>query len=780
MIKPGEALYSLPGAEAAGAFNPDNPYAYWSGDNPFLRAFNPDDLVKSKGILIYKHMTREPFIKAALMQKKTALLSVPWDVKPASQDPEHLKHARFIKYVLKNIAGGFQRDLFEMCDALDCGYAIMEKIPAIVASGEWAGKVVYSALKSKDPEYFAFNFDQYMNLRPDIGVVMLLAADGRVYVGLPPEKFFVFSYLKRYENWYGTSDLRATYRAFWIKDTAWKLRSVYMERFSGKNLKGKYPRNKEANQNKEALLAIFRAWQNETGIAIPNDLEVEAMEVAVSSESEYSRSISDCNKEISIGILGEALTVDEGKKTGSRNMGEIHKEVADLQVLFLDAVLTSDINEQLVRQIIDINFAAVDAYPEFFFFPREDYDPVAFGQFLTSMQEIGMPLSKNWIQLRTRMPEPAGPGDTLIPIAAASATAPKPANASSLENQTSFSEKKVAGGSPGPYYRPLDKHEQFAEVQNIDKQTMALVAGAKAQASPAYLKIKAAILDQVQKKQVLENKDFEAAAKISVNTKPLQEVFQQTLLTADLMGRASAVKNIKNQGFSIKGLVKKFAESDNWENIDAPVGPEEAVKYFSGKIPMTKEEYQALIDAKYQQAFYVAGLEKTQITKDVQNLLTQALKNGWDYKKFKFELDRTFDEYAKSNWEQQGTTSEKITDAHAETVFRTNIMDAYNQGRKEVLSDPDVMEDFPAWMLSCILDGRTRPWHADMDGATFLANDPIWDRITPPNGYNCREVIVPINKYDFTTDMLWDESDIPSDYPTRVLKERQDHGNHCK
>ncbi len=788
----------LIGAEVAAAYNPDKPYKNWSGKSSWLLSYNPDDLVKSKGrsVKIYQEMIREPFVKAALQQKKTSLLSVPWGIKPASQNPDHVTHARFVRWSLANLAGGFARDIWEMCDGVNIGYSILEKVPEIVTSGEWQGKITFHALKSKNPHYFGFDTDEFDNLTEN-GVIMTQAADGRINVPLPTEKFFIFSYNKLYENLYGQSDLRAAYRAYWIKDTAWKLRSIYMERFSGNALKGKYPRNKDAKENKEKLLDIFRSWQNETGVAIPEDLEIEVLNIATSSDSEYARAMSDCNQEIAIGILGETLTLNEGRKTGARNMGEIHAKVVDLLVLYLDMILSGDINEQLARELVDLNWANVDAYPEFYWYPREDYDPVQFGSAVKSWQEAGAEISKSWFYERTRMPLPSGPEDMLVPK-----PAPAPQfgqNLGQTEGQNLNREgakvaKENQGSSPGngqipeqpqkmaepasatpglptpnssPYYRDLNKFEKFAEIPKIDRQTMALVEGAKTAAAPAYLKIKAAVLDQIQKKQVLENKDFTAAANIKVNTKPLQVVFQKTLLTADLMGRASAVENARNQGYDMKGM-KKFAE--DWQMIDAPVTPDEAVKYFSGKIPMTKEEYQALINAKYQESFYVAGLEKTQITKDVQALLTDALKNGWDYKKFKFELDRAFDNYAKANWEQQGATSEKLTDAHAETVFRTNIMDSFNQGRKTVLEDPDVQEYFPAWMLSCILDGRTRPWHADMDGATFLADDPIWDRITPPNGYNCREVIVPINKYDFTSDMLWDKSDIPGNYPDPDFK----------
>lgn len=853
--KPGKK--SVPStSEVAAAYNPSNPYGSWAGKSDYLLAYNPDDLVANltKGIGIYQEMTREPFIDAPLAQVKTSLLAVPWDVQPASTSPEHIMHARFMKSVLKNLRGGFERDIYEMCDAINCGFSLLEIVPEIIRKGEFSGKVGLWALKSKDPQWFQFKCDEFMNIMDD-GVVMTVSADGNVNKPLPRDKFFIFSYLKRYENAYGSAGLRSAYRAYWIKDTAWKLRAVYMERFSGNNLKGKYPRSNNKtlqDTNRDTLLQIFQTWQSETGIAIPNDLEVEVMQVATSNESEYSRSIADCNKEMAIGILGETLTVDEGKKTGARNMGEIHKAIVDLRVLFLDMVLSADINEQIVRAVIDWNFAGVDVYPEFFFYPREDYDPNTFAQFVKGMQEVGVPVSKKWVQRRTRMPQPSGADDTLEPVVPAAAgqfgvqgseLGAKPQGTSSapegtaatgqtlqttqatvlngaqvtaataivesvaagtiprdsgigqimvLFNLDQAQAEKIMGsaGNPGTktspvinpgspdggadpvqpkpaapaklaepakkngYRRELSQWEKFAEIPKVDKRLLILADKAKALSRPAYEKIFDSVLKQVQSKNVLASRDFGAAARIAVNPAPLKDVIFKTLLTGNMMGRADAVINCQNQGFEF-GRIKKFAEvSFDWEILDEPFTPEEAVKFFSGKVPMTREEFDALTTKLQDKAFYVSGLDKMSIERDVKSLLTDALNNGMTLEQFKFKLQEMQIKYSAPVYGREGTVGETILDYHAETVFRTNMMSSYNAGRKEMYQDPDIKEYFPAYEYTAIMDGRTTEICEDLDGFIALAEDPIWNKIWPPNHHECRSTVVTINKYDFNRDML--------------------------
>ena len=43
-------------------------------------------------------------------------------------------------------------------------------------------------------------------------------------------------------------------------------------------------------------------------------------------------------------------------------------------------------------------------------------------------------------------------------------------------------------------------------------------------------------------------------------------------------------------------------------------------------------------------------------------------------------------------------------------------------------------------------DGRTRPEHAALDGVTLPVSDPMWAEITPPNGWNCRCLLVQVLK----------------------------------
>jgi hypothetical protein len=84
--------------------------------------------------------------------------------------------------------------------------------------------------------------------------------------------------------------------------------------------------------------------------------------------------------------------------------------------------------------------------------------------------------------------------------------------------------------------------------------------------------------------------------------------------------------------------------------------------------------------------------------------------------------------------------------AEVRTIVRTTTQAAYNEGaRVQYDSRRDI---FPLRRLSEIRDLRTRGnprgldpephRHWQMDGFVAYSDDPIWETVTPPNGWNCR------------------------------------------
>ncbi len=73
-----------------------------------------------------------------------------------------------------------------------------------------------------------------------------------------------------------------------------------------------------------------------------------------------------------------------------------------------------------------------------------------------------------------------------------------------------------------------------------------------------------------------------------------------------------------------------------------------------------------------------------------------------------------------------------------ETLFRTNVQLAHSAGRWEAAQDPVIQSVLWGWTYVTVGDDRVRDEHVLLDGTTLAKEDPLWQQIWPPNGWNCR------------------------------------------
>ncbi len=66
------------------------------------------------------------------------------------------------------------------------------------------------------------------------------------------------------------------------------------------------------------------------------------------------------------------------------------------------------------------------------------------------------------------------------------------------------------------------------------------------------------------------------------------------------------------------------------------------------------------------------------------------------------------------------------------------------------------MDALPYWEYHTQGDRQVRPAHAVLDGKVFGAKDAIWDKIYPPNGWNCRCTVLPVA---FAPDKVYNEAE---------------------
>jgi SPP1 gp7 family putative phage head morphogenesis protein len=169
----------------------------------------------------------------------------------------------------------------------------------------------------------------------------------------------------------------------------------------------------------------------------------------------------------------------------------------------------------------------------------------------------------------------------------------------------------------------------------------------------------------------------------------------------------------------------EFAEGDDeLFNFDLP--PEEAIKYFRDKRVVTSKKFNDLREEARSAAFTVGGIYEQEVLEGFKEEIARSLEEGIPQretiKRFREILD--------------GAGHKQLGAFHLETIFRTNMQMAYGVGRRQALEG--VADDLSLWEYHAVLDDRTRPTHAALDGLILPATHEFWNDHYPPWGFNCR------------------------------------------
>lgn len=312
----------------------------------------------SQGFTTYRKMQNDPQVKACLSTKKFAVLSRGWEVHPADQSPEALAVAEFCRWTLADMRGSVLDSLYAVMDALAMGVSVTEINYKLLDAGPYAGMIGLDSLKAKNPEIFFFDVDSFLTLHA------LRIAGGEL---LPPNKFLIYSYQPLYENPLGSSDLRAAYRSWFIKEQMVQWWAKYLEKFGMPTVLGKYdPKANYGVLEQRQFLSSLMQVHNETALAIPSDMEISLLEAVRTNDAGFDEAVAYCDRSIAKSILGETLTADSSAKGSTYGLGQVHMDVLSFYLQKLQRDLEETVmTEQLLARLVAYNYPAGTACPQF-------------------------------------------------------------------------------------------------------------------------------------------------------------------------------------------------------------------------------------------------------------------------------------------------------------------------------------------------------------------------------------------------------------------------------
>jgi SPP1 gp7 family putative phage head morphogenesis protein len=109
--------------------------------------------------------------------------------------------------------------------------------------------------------------------------------------------------------------------------------------------------------------------------------------------------------------------------------------------------------------------------------------------------------------------------------------------------------------------------------------------------------------------------------------------------------------------------------------------------------------------------------------------------------------------------------AEGIGNAQAQTIYRTGFQSARQAAMRQEFNQPDLRGWIVAYEYRTAGDDRVREEHEAMEGVILEAGSPELAKWWPPNGFNCRCTLIPIDRIEARNPSMQPTSSLPDAEP---------------
>lgn len=330
-----------------------------------LPQYNPDTLIGRKGYAIYRQMMQDEQLKAVVHFRRNSVTGRRWSFMYPDDhnlsDDEADRRVKIMTAIVQQMPGSFSERLNGIMSAMWQGFSLTEKVltPIEFDGRAWFG---IKSLRTKPFDTFIFNSDQFGEL-----LQIKQTLDGQEQI-VNPANLIHHVYNSEIDEYYGSSELREAYRAWFSKDITIRFQNIYLERMAGGLVWAKLEKGsgiRSGTREWNALTAALSNLQTKTSIIAPAGVELNVEHP--SGTSAYGDAIVQHDKSLAKALLVPNLMgISEQGSTGSFAQSQTQLE-AFLWMLEAEARrLEETLNEQLFRELGDLNFGD-GQYPRFRF-----------------------------------------------------------------------------------------------------------------------------------------------------------------------------------------------------------------------------------------------------------------------------------------------------------------------------------------------------------------------------------------------------------------------------
>lgn len=622
------------------------------------------------------------------------VLHYPRVILPASDSPEHLEHARFIKFALAQIphSQNIQRHILE---SYTYGFTVLEKVYRVVDRGEWRGAVIYENLFDRPNHWFHFDLKRRLRLRtPDN------YSPGEL---LDPEKFMVFTFGSN-SNPYGEPVLLDCYHPWLVKHHLIEMLAIYYEKWALPTPVTEFSPGGSAESNAKARregLAVAMSVNRENAISMPKGMALSLLESKRSGSVAIENGISLCTEMESRAVSGQVLASMVGEH-GTYGQSKVHAKQQSNRVETLADYESSMTSRLFVRDLVDRTYGPPEdgMYPRVTRYAKSPVDRQAEATLEQMQIANGHDVSRSASAWRQQIVAPEDDGDRLV------------ANPNLKPGQALPVSAQLAAGDEG-------LGEEYAKFAAVGRSWVSF-AGARADVwkNRVELAARAGLYEEMQPKaEQVRARLQKIAAQAAEKARPAIK-----RLVGRLAARAKEKKSVEKltRAFLVKGL--RGAGADVGRVFQRMFDQAESVKLADG------DSYDGLSDA--------AKIALALLAIQALERVYQAAQDAGD--------SVSPEDFAKSLTENTPDSPTEVFSRLFEGTHITDIASVHTANLRRHLDSPAFRAQFPYVMISS--RNATRLSHQLMDGYVMSAEEARYSSNLPPFDYGCGKncIAVPI------------------------------------
>ncbi|HVF61666.1 MAG TPA: DUF935 family protein [Thermoanaerobaculia bacterium] len=350
---------------------------------------------------LYEEMLRTDADLAAFVDKRVErVTSLPRFIVPADSTPLAEEIARDVQTALSAIPA-WGDNIEHQLGGIPRGDAFDEIVWERAERGPLAGAIVPVDILTRPMWRFAFRQGE----RGQIYIRQRAAEP----VPAPPMKFLHFRFRRKDGNW-GEPLLDKAYWYWFLKKHGWKYWAVFVERWASPLPIGKYrhdPNNETANLEKQQiLLEAIRAFQQEFGATIPDNLAIDLLEAKRSGDASYESFAEACTRGEARVCLGEIDSSGAGKGPGSFAKAESTNEGREEKGRTDAHRGETHISDTLIRWFVWLNWGPDAPAPKLWIAAIDAEDRRLRIEGIDKVLALKKPVPESYLYMTTQVPVP--------------------------------------------------------------------------------------------------------------------------------------------------------------------------------------------------------------------------------------------------------------------------------------------------------------------------------------------------------------------------------------